>query len=293
MWKKICLWGFSLTSLFVGIDWIFHPHITEFCLYDIINTCPSSPVWELPVPSLEEQKNLNQIFSQKFTYLGKGMQSYAFISEDKNYVLKFFKQRQMRARSWIDLIPFSWNRRYDKHQARKEMERLTFSSCTTAYKELKNETGLIYVHINQSHDLNKKVTIIDENKRVHSVPLGSTCFCIQKYATLIYPCISELMQQGRITEAKNSISAVFDLIESLGKKGVTENDPLLYRNFGLIQNAAIQIDVGKLCIDTKRQNTSVYKNDVVDVTKDFKQWLEDNHPSLLKHFEQCLQKVLL
>lgn len=47
--------------------------------------------WELPPLTFEEQQEVERILSQKFTYLARGSQAFAFISEDGKYILKLFK----------------------------------------------------------------------------------------------------------------------------------------------------------------------------------------------------------
>ena len=51
-----------------------------------------NPAWETAPASPE----LDPIFSQKFHYLGCGGQSFAFVSDDGQYVIKFFKFRLFR-----------------------------------------------------------------------------------------------------------------------------------------------------------------------------------------------------
>ena len=48
--------------------------------------------------------------------------------------------------------------------------------------ELKNESGLIYVHLNNARDLNKKVTVFDKNGQQHVVDIDRTCFYVAKTA---------------------------------------------------------------------------------------------------------------
>jgi len=55
---------------------------------------------------------------------------------------------------------------------------------------------------------------------------------------------------------------IFSLIDFLGKSGVVDNDPILRKNFGLIDDIAVQIDVGKLRIDPKRRENLAYKREV-------------------------------
>jgi hypothetical protein len=295
MLKKIYV-GFAfflfLTSLFLGIDRFVHHKSQWFSLDKIISTQKPSAEWDIPPLPSEEQKVLDQILSQQFTYYSKGSQAYVFISEDKKYILKFFKQNKLRPKSWLAYIPLSFNPYYQEQIFKKKKCQATFNACKTAFLELKKESGLIYVHINNNRDMNKKVTIFDKNGKRHVVDIGKTCFYVQKRAQLIYSRISELMHNKDIEGAKNIITSVFSLIDFLGKKGVVDNDPILRKNFGLIDDVAVQIDVGKLRIDPVRQSNLAYKQEVGSITNSFKVWLEKNYPELSEHFEQCLRSCL-
>lgn len=278
-------------SLFIGIDRFAHHKCNRFSVDKITSYHRHSPEWEIPPLTPEEQKELDQILSQKFTYFSKGSQAYVFISEDKKYILKFFKQHKLRPNTWLAYIPISFNPYYQEYLFKKEKCRNTFNACKTAYLELKKETGLVYVHINNSRDLNKKVTIFDKNGEKHLVDIDKTSYYVQKRAQLIYSRLSELMHMGDIEGAKRIISSVFSLIDFFGKKGVVDNDPILRKNFGLIDDVAVQIDVGKLRIDPIRQKNLNYKQEVGSITNSFKAWLEKNYPELSEHFDHCLKEI--
>jgi hypothetical protein len=280
-----------LVSFVLGIDRLAHHESSRFTLSKVISTQGSSPDWEIPKLPLEEQKNLEQILNQKFTYYNKGSQSYVFISEDKKTILKFLKQEKFRRKSWLAYVPLSFNPYHQDYLVKKKKCQATFSACKIAFQELKKESGLIYVHLNSSRDLNKKVVLLDKHGQQHTVDIDKTCFYVQKRAQLIYSRISELMHSNDTEGAKRIISSVFSLIDFLGKKGVFDNDPILRRNFGLIDDVAVQIDIGELRIDPIRQQTLAYKQEVGSITHRFKIWIEQNYPILAEHFEKCLHEV--
>jgi len=279
-------------SLFLGIDRFVHHSTNRFSLDKIHSSHRYSHEWDLPALSAEEEAVLHQILGQKFTYYSKGSQSYVFLSEDKKYILKFLKQQKLRPSSWLAYIPIPLNPYYQEYLFKHKKCVATFAACKTAFLELKKEAGLIYVHLNNTHDLNKKVVIFDKNAERHVVEIDKTCFYVQKRAQLIYSRISELMHAGDEVGAKNIISSVFTLIHDLGNKGVVDNDPILRKNFGLIDDVAVQIDIGRLRIDPIcRQNLS-YKNDIASITHNFRLWLEQNYPELTTHFDLCLQSSI-
>jgi hypothetical protein len=278
-------------SLFLGIDRFAHHKSRRFSASKITNSHAPSPEWEIPPLSPQEKKALDQILDQKFTYYSKGSQAYVFISEDQKYILKFLKQQKLRANSWLAHLPFLFNPYYQQYLFKQKKRQDTFSACKTAFTKLKNETGLIYVHINNARDTNKKITLFDKNGERHVIPVDQTSFYMQKRAQLIYSRISEMMHNEDLEGAKRVISSVFSLIDYLGKSGVVDNDPILRKNFGLIDDIAVQIDVGKLRIDPERQQNYAYKKEVGSIVHSFKTWLEQNYPELFNHFEECLTKI--
>ncbi|SRR5581483_6868917 len=280
-------------SLFLITDRFVHHKSSHFSTNKITSTHKPSSEWDIAALSADEHKELDQILNQKFTYYNKGSQAYVFLSEDKKYILKFLKQDKLRTHSWLAYIPISFNPYYRERLIKAKKGCATFSACTTAYNELKKETGLLYVHINKSRNWNKKVTLFDKNGKRHVVDVSQTSFYVQKRAQLIYSRISELMHNGDVEGAKNIISTVFSLIDFLGKKGVVDNDPILRKNFGLIDDIAVQIDIGKLRIDPERQKNLAYKDEVVSITYSFKTWLAANYSDLSEHFEKCLSEITL
>ncbi|MBS0620746.1 MAG: hypothetical protein JSS61_04735 [Verrucomicrobia bacterium] len=293
MLKKLCI-TFALLlfvfSIFVGIDRLAHRRSNHFAADKILNLHPYSSEWDLPTPSPEEKEEIDRILSQKFTYLDKGSQSYVFISEDKKTILKFLKQHKLSSKSWLSMFPFSFNPYYIDSLAKEKKWKQTFDACKTSYLELKKETGLIYVHLNRTRDLHKKVTLFDQDGNVHHIDVDRTSFYLQKRAQLIYSRISELMHQGDVERAQQIITSVFSLIDDLGRKGVVENDPILRKNFGLIDDIAVQIDVGRLRIDPEMQKNPLYKDEIASISNSFRVWVEKNYPALTPHFEQTLEK---
>ncbi len=146
-WPSACF----LLLLFLASDRFFHRQSRAFSLDKILSTYPYSEEWEIPSPSDVEKNELKQILSQTFTYYSKGTQSYVFISEDKKYILKFFKQIKFRPSSWLSAVKVPFNPYYQEGLFKQQKRAATFSACKTAFLELRELTGVIYVHLNNTH----------------------------------------------------------------------------------------------------------------------------------------------
>lgn len=286
---KIALAVFALViALFCGLDRYAHPSGVRFSSAKVY-TSFSAPEWGAPSLTASEQSEVDKVLRQPFTYLGKGSQSHVFISADRKYVLKFFKQNKWTPRTWLALIPFSFNPLYQEYLLLKEKQRRTFHACKLAFTDFKKETGLVYIHLNKTENLKKVIAVSDKKGKPHKISLDETSFVIQKKADLLYPRITELMGRKDIAGAKKVISSLFALLFTLNKKGVVDNDPILRKNFGLIDDVAVQIDVGRMYIDPDRVGNNRSEN-VAFVSTSFKKWLTGNYPELLPCFEECLQQ---
>ena len=110
----------------------------SFAVDAITSFFPSDPRWASP-----QIGKVEGVFDQKFAYLGAGGQCYAFVSDDKQYVLKFFKQHKFRKKN----TPAS------EGIARREK---AFTSYKIAYDKLREETGLLFLHPSRVTDFKNR-----------------------------------------------------------------------------------------------------------------------------------------
>ncbi len=234
--------------------------------------------WEInPIP-----KNLNQILSQNFTYLGSGTQSYAFISEDQKYVLKFFKMKHLTPKTWLKYLPLPF-----LHKARAKMFhrqlRLqeTFATFKRAFEQLHEETGLVYLHLNKTDQFKKKIRLKNRHGREWDVDLDSAVFMIQEKAQIFYARIDGLMEEKKIAEAKQAVQDVIDFIGARCQKGFWDRDKGVGNNYGYVGNRVIQIDIGRLLYDETIQNPSIVNNELQRVKEKINLWVREHHPELV------------
>jgi len=263
-------------SLFVGLDRFFHQKEKTFQN----NFYPCFPgQGENPSPEVEK------ILDQPFTYFNKGSQSYVFLSQDKKYVLKLFKKHKLTPISWLSYLSIPANPYHQDFLKKQQRIKNTFLSCQTANDFLKEETGLVYLHLHPTK-LCRSLHLIDKKGCSFQIPLDDTLFFIQRKAELIYPTISQSMALGKVEKAKEIITAVFAFLEHLGKKGVAKNDPIIKKNFGILEDKVVQIDIGNMAIEPIRLEQPIYKTEISNIVQNFKKWLMENYPELIPHFER-------
>lgn len=202
---------------------------------------------------------LQGIFDQKFYYLGSGGQCWVFASEDGQYVLKFFKF----------------------HRRKKDKLQRDFKSYQIAYETLKQETGLVYLHLDKTESLGLTAKVIDKIAIEHPIDLDAHAFIVQKKAVLVFDYIRSLMDQGKQDEAKGALFKLCQLLEERCKKGIGDEDPRLHRNIGFVDGMPIFIDTGRFKNDPSRMDPAIYQKDLKKITHRLRQWLLNEYPELV------------
>ena len=232
------------------------------------------------------------ILKQRFSYLGHGTQSFALISEDGKYVLKFFRNDRashpLQALSFL-LPPFA-RARLEKTLEKREIRRLkSFASYQIAFEKLRVETGLLDLHLNGS--LNQIHTFTDKIGVIHHLQLSNVPFLLQRRADPLYPTLLSWIQEGELDRAKQSLSELAQILKSRCEKGIFDKDANLKTNFGWIDRHPIQTDVGRFSLDEKRKDPQIYRNDLIRITDRLCKWLENHAPQLAQHLRQEVEAL--
>jgi hypothetical protein len=238
-----------------------------FKLSKVEFTCPKNPQWDV-AQDLGKQELLN-IVSQPFVYLNRGAQSYVFVSFDGQYVLKLFRSNpKLFHRGEMDEI------------AKTKIDRL-FNACTLAYTKAKNETGLVFLHLNRTENSLPMLHIRDPIGRPFTLPLDAYHFAIQKKATLF----RDSFALGDEADSKQRIDSFVALLRSRAEKGIANTDPTVSRNFGFLGTQAVEIDFGNYTeeLHSKEREVARYASRVY-------MWLIDFNPQLAEYLKTSLQE---
>ena len=158
--------------------------------------------------------------------------------------------------------------------------------------ELKEQTGMVWAHLNKTNNLQKQIIITDRMGRCFQIDLDNYEFLIQKKAEKIHDRISFLMKNQQESKAR---SLIHHLIESLiirSKKSIIDDDPILDKNFGCIDDKALFIDVGRFRKNNQISSPLVYIKDIYRITAPFRQWLELEYPQLTKDLEETIEAAI-
>lgn len=239
--------------------------------------------WESDLSSPE----LDEILSQKFTYLARGTQSYAFVSEDQKYVLKFIKMNHLTSDPWLKYLPsfLGGKLRYKKVELREQRFQNLFNTLHFCHEKFQDETGVKFIHLNPSPTWNKTVHLISKKGESLTLPLQDVPFIIQERADLIFPRLFQLIKDNKIEEAKQAITSLFELLWKRGNLGLFDEDRSVSNNFGFVGEKVIQLDIGGLVIKAPDEKASL--EEIQRIASRIREKIEVHHPEFLPYFDEA------
>lgn len=277
---------FLLTSIGFLITKQFCESKTDrFTIASITPDRAFDPQYEINTLSESEKTKIQNILDQPFTYIGYGAQAFIFKSSDDKYVLKLLKQRIYTTPVWHKLpIPF-----LDKYKKKLQLHRQDklkrdFTSYKICYDDLPGLTGVVMIHLNPSHWIEKKIRIQDKLGIWHHLDADKIDFILQKKAELVHEKIDRLMKSHNIEEAKKATCSVLSLIQSRCLLGLKDRDPSIDTNCGFIGDLPIKIDIGRISYDASFKDPKIMAQEIYKITAPFEKWLDKNHPTLRDQF---------
>ena len=248
----------------------------------------------MPPLSQEEIAHVRSLFAYPFRYLGRGKQSFAFLSDDGTHVIKIFNnshQRKITLFRILSRIPFFHHWAAHKTLLFSNKLEKAFESYRIAFEEMQEKTGLLFIHLGRTDGL-PPLTLIDALHIPHRLDSNTLGFLIQKKATLVYPALEEMIQSQDMAKAKDTLCRLLDLFLWKFRHGISDSDPLIRTNFAVLDDAVIQIDVGPLSKDFSTLDPDKMRSEIFRITASLKNWLSDRCPELAVFLDQQLQERL-
>lgn len=265
----------------------------DFRISNIVYPLKEREEWNFPL-SFEEQRDLEDILDQKFYYLGKGAQVYAFGSEDGKYVLKFFKFKHLKPSFFIQLLPpiGPLTEIKEKNVSRK-LRKLegVFEGHVLAYTHDKENSGLLYLHLNPTSGPELKTRLIDKIGYEREVDLNPIVFVLQRRGETLRTVFNELFSKGERELAAIRAGQILDMYMKEYKKGVWDRDHGISHNTGFIGSTPFHLDVGKMSYDANLQE-KFYQEDLRHVARKINTWVKENYPNEYEEFHRSLEKHL-
>jgi hypothetical protein len=286
---------FGLIALSYGLGRLYFHLTGGFSLSNISSDFSYHPNWKIRSLAKDEQEEVDRALNQSYYYLGKGCQSYVFLSEDHQYVIKFFKYQRFRLQPWLAYFPpLPAIVKYREEKIEKKRVKLEgfIQSWKIAFEDLKEETGLLFVHLNKTRDLNKELVIFDKIGQRHRLNLDDMEFCIQRKAEMLCSVLLKFKENNDLKEGQYLITRLLNLILSEYHRGLADNDHALMQNTGVVEGKPVHIDVGQFVKNKQIKDSSVYNQELFTKTYKFKIWLKEQYPELFVYLEDQLQEIM-
>lgn len=280
MSKKWLYYFLAFLCLFGAVR-LYYNLTDDFRLANMTYELPFEAPWKVPTLSLEEYQNLERILSQKFSYIGKGAQCYAFVSEDGKYVLKFFKFKHLKPNLFVEYLPpIPPFKEYKQSCVERKKRKLigVFNGYDLAFRENRQTSELIYLHLLPTQHLQLKATIIDKIGLERMINLDDVVFLLQKKGETLRTRLRHLLNQQRVQEAKQAMASILEMYISEYRKGIYDHDHGVLHNTGFIDNQPFHLDVGKLNKDGRMQEVEFYKKDLEHVIWKMDVWIKAAYP---------------
>src|SRR5581483_8950414 len=118
-----------------------------------------------------------------------------------------------------------------------------YNSLKIAGSILQEKTALLYCHPSRTKEL-KSIQLMDRNHIQHELDLNQCAFALQKRGMLIFDYLNIQKKAGRHEISKKIISELFDYLIARYRLGISDKDPLLRKNFAVVEDHPVQIDIG-------------------------------------------------
>ena len=266
----------------------------NFDAEDLIKPSKKGSAWDT---SFAKDFDISSLLKQKFHYLGKGHQAFAFVSEDGQYVLKLFKPHYPHIEFFgesfnFTYIPFSkWLYKVVAKEAYDKRLQEDFTSYVNAYTTFKDESLVEYLHLAETSDLKEPLRLFDKINILREFDSNSTCFLIQKKVEPLQATLQNLLKEDKIGDVRIVLEKLLHLLVRRVDLGFYKPTHKFHANFGCIGLEPYQLDIGNLLTpkdlglaeDTKTINleTSVKK---------LKLWLGEHIPSLNKEVDELVRE---
>jgi hypothetical protein len=288
---KKALWILSICLLGVLLSDFCHKQTKGFAVSKM--TKPFSLSIDLAPENSEE---VSLALNQPFYYLKKGRSAFVFESKDKKYVIKFLKSSNIFPPFWTTLSParFILSSRCKTLTKRMQLKR---NEVLTSYKiadeSLKEQTGILYSHLETTSFLKKPITLYDNIKVKHSLAADSTAFILQKRADPFHTYFHSLYRAEKKEEMEILLKKFALLLHERALKGIHDFDLSPRYNLGICGEELLTFDLdGLRSCNPPTDSISLQKHMVHDGMK-MLIWLEKLHTDLAIFLELEIYKLSL
>ena len=229
--------------------------------------------------------------SQRYNYLGRGRQCFAFESEDGKYVIKLPRLDRYRKRILFEACPFGLfkaaiDRRMNSNSERK---RKLFESFELSADELREETAIVGMYI--APGSGKQIEIVDRLNRSYQLPLEKTGFILQRKLRLFKDLFHDAISKKDMGEINWILDRLLEVVVRVADKGILSKDGSFLKNFGFDETSCFEIDVGSFYRAQDEKGKKAFVASIHASVETLRVWLLDLDPALLELIDQKLDLI--
>lgn len=229
------------------------------------------------------QKTLaTSVINQSYRYLYEGSNAIVFISADNQYIFKILKQNASSIPTLI--LPPGQHRDGLNH---KEIDTTSlqptgrrYNSCLLAIDSLQKETGLMFLHLDRSQNLDIQLLVFDKKGQQRILSLDDYAFVFQKKGDPIYQTITKWMRNKQIDKAKALVGHIIQSAFSLCQEVLIDESSIIKKHMACIGEQCLFMDVEHFQRQNEVIDSTAYLQQVDDIIDSFEIWLEQKHPEL-------------
>jgi hypothetical protein len=222
--------------------------------------------------SVSFDEEADRALSQRYYYLGRGRQCFAFESEDQRYVLKFPRTDTHRLAFWQRVLPGGGEKQVLKTAARKRVQ----ESLELAYEELKNPSALVAIHLGPTAETGRMLELRDSLGMRHRVPLERSSFVLQYKKPILMTAFLDALKQGDRALARKILAAFVEAVRERGERQISYRDERFIDNYGFDGKRAYHIDIGSYYKGPSPLQSSE------DTLRPVRKWLAQVDPQMIE-----------
>lgn len=172
---------------------------------------------------------IEDFLSHPMHFIGMGSQCLVFAPKDSRYVLKICKATR-------------YQNLFGTSEVKKQRQQRDFDNYQIAFSKLSTQTGIVYLHLNKTSSLYKKIKLIDPFHLSYKVSADNLLFYVQKKATPF----ADYLSKASDAKKKSLFSSLMYSIKEQTSLGIRIKDIHPLKNIGVVDDMPIWIDPGRM-----------------------------------------------
>lgn len=249
--------------------------------------------WDIGDLDNEKQAQVTALLDRSYRYMAKGTQAYVLLSDDGLYVIKFFKQKHLEQPTWKENladIPLIGGGARASLERRSAKRRKIFTGCKIGYDSMQEDSGVVYVHLNPSENLNRDLLFFDKMGYAHHINPNEVAFYIQKKGVPVHRALLAFKEAGDTEGAALALAGLLNYLVERSERGIEDSDPNILNNLGFLDGQPATLDLGGLYRDKREKNVDELKSAVIQRTQVIQRWIELNYSELLPRYAEVIQR---